>query len=344
MNIDLSALGWDAGWDDAFRRDFAGPGQRPARVSRVDRGVCTALTGGGPVRASVAGSLLARAAQDPGALPCAGDWLVVRAWPDGRITAEAVLPRRTAIVRAVAGEQSFGQVLAANIDAVAVVEPVDPSPDLGRIERLLALAWESGARPHLVLTKADLAADPEALAAQMPGRASGVRVHAVSARTGMGLDELRPLVAHGRTLGLLGQSGAGKSSLVNALAGAAVMQTRAPRADGRGRHTTTYRALVAMPGGGAVLDTPGVRLVGMFDTEAGLDRAFTDVTLLAQDCRFQDCRHGEEPGCAVRAAVEEGELSPRRYASWQKLQKEQMLASVRRVRRESRERRRPARP
>jgi ribosome biogenesis GTPase len=344
MHIDLSALGWDDAFAEAFERGFAVPGQRPARVSRVDRGVCTALTADGPVRASLAGSLLARAAQDPGALPCAGDWLVVRAWPDDRLTAEAVLPRRTAIVRAVAGEESFGQVLAANIDAVAVVEPVDPSPDLGRIERLLALAWESGAKPHLVLTKADLAADPEAIAAQMPGRASGVQVHAVSARTGLGLEGLRPLVVHGRTLGLLGQSGAGKSSLVNALAGAAVMQTRALRADGRGRHTTTYRALIPMPDGGAVLDTPGVRLVGMFDTVAGLDRAFEDVTVLAQYCRFQDCRHGEEPGCAVRAAVEEGELSPRRYASWQKLQKEQMLASVRRVRRESRERRRPARP
>ncbi|MEV6925795.1 ribosome small subunit-dependent GTPase A [Dactylosporangium sp. NPDC051485] len=344
MDIDLSALGWDDTFAAEFGRGFALPGQRPARVSRVDRGVCTALAADGPVRASLAGGLLARAARDPGALPCAGDWLVVRTWPDGRLTAEAVLPRRTAIVRAVAGEESFGQVLAANIDAVAVVEPVDPSPDLGRIERLLALAWESGAKPYLVLTKADLAADPEALAAQMPGRASGVSVHAVSTRTGLGLDALRPLVAHGRTLGLLGQSGAGKSSLVNALAGATVMRTRALRADGRGRHTTTYRALVPMPGGGAVLDTPGVRLVGMFDTVAGLDRAFEDVTLLAQDCRFQDCRHADEPDCAVRAAVEDGELSPRRYASWQKLQKEQMLAAVRRVRRESRERRRPARP
>ncbi|GAA3281805.1 ribosome small subunit-dependent GTPase A [Dactylosporangium vinaceum] len=343
MSIDLSALGWDDGFAECFRRAFALPGHRPARVSRVDRGVCTALTSAGPVRASVAGGLLARAAHDPRALPCAGDWLVVREWPDGRVTAEAVLPRRTAIVRATAGEDSFGQVLAANLDAVAVVEPVDPSPDIGRIERLLALAWESGARPHLVLTKADLAADPEALALQMPGRESGVAVHAVSARTGLGLDGLRPLVARGRTLGLLGQSGAGKSSLVNALAGAPLMQTRALRADGRGRHTTTYRALIPMPDGGAVLDTPGVRLVGMFDAVAGLDRAFGDVTLLAQGCRFQDCRHGDEPGCAVRAAVEDGELSARRFASWQKLQKEQKLASVRRVRRESRERRRPAR-
>jgi len=344
MSIDLSALGWDDAFAAVYAAGHDRPGQRPARVSRVDRGVCTAIAADGPLRASLGGGLLARAARDPGALPCAGDWLVVRTWPDERLTAEAVLPRRTAIVRAVAGEESFGQVLAANIDAVAVVEPVDPSPDLGRIERLLALAWESGAKPLVVLTKADLAADPEAIAAQMPGRASGVQVYAVSARTGLGLDALRPLVAHGRTLGLLGQSGAGKSSLVNALAGAVVMQTQALRADGRGRHTTTYRALIPMPGGGAVLDTPGVRLVGMFDTVTGLDRAFADVTELATHCRFQDCRHGEEPDCAVRAAVQDGELSPRRYASWQKLQKEQMLAAVRRMKRESRERRRLARP
>ncbi|GAA2583260.1 ribosome small subunit-dependent GTPase A [Dactylosporangium fulvum] len=343
MTIDLSALGWD----DAFAAAYAQhdlPGQRPARVSRVDRGICTALAADGPVRASLAGGLLARAARDAAALPCAGDWLVVRNWPDGRLTAEAVLPRRTAIVRAVAGEESFGQMLAANVDAVAVVEPVDPSPDLGRIERLLALAWESGAKPLLVLTKADLAADPLALAEQMPGRESGVEVHAVSARTGMGVDALRPLVAPGRTLGLLGQSGAGKSSLVNALAGAPVMHTQTLRADGRGRHTTTYRALIPMPGGGAVLDTPGIRLVGMFDTASGLDRAFADVTELAALCRFQDCNHAGEPGCAVREAVEDGTLSPRRFAHWQKLQKEQMLASVRRMKRESRERRRPARP
>jgi ribosome biogenesis GTPase len=344
MTIDLSALGWDDAFAAAYASRHDRPGQRPARVSRVDRGVCTALAADGPVRASLGGALMAQAARDPGALPCAGDWLVVRTWPDERLTAEAVLPRRTAIVRAVAGEESFGQVLAANVDAVAVVEPVDPSPDLGRIERLLALAWESGAKPLLVLTKADLAADPEALAGQMPGRSSGVEVHAVSARTGLGLDALRPLIGHGRTLGLLGQSGAGKSSLVNALAGAAVMQTQTLRADGRGRHTTTYRALILMPGGGAVLDTPGVRLVGMFDTALGLDRAFADVTDLAAHCHFQDCRHADEPDCAVRAAVEDGALSPRRYASWQKLQKEQMLASVRRMKRESRDRRRLARP
>jgi ribosome biogenesis GTPase len=319
MNIDLSSLGWD----DDFAAECARLARgEPARISRVDRGVCTALAAGGPLRATLSGDLLAAAAADPTTLPCAGDWVAVRTWPDRRLTMEAVLPRRTAIVRASAGEESFGQVLAANVDAVAVVEPMDPSPDLARIERLLALAWESGARPLVVLTKADLAANATAVAEQVAEAAAGAEVFAASARTGKGLKPLRPFIAYGQTLGLLGPSGAGKSSLVNALAGTTVMGTQALRADGRGRHTTTHRALIPLPGGGAVLDTPGVRQVGLFDAASGLDRAFADVTALAERCRFHDCRHETEPGCAVRVAVEDGELAPRRLASWRKLQKE----------------------
>jgi ribosome biogenesis GTPase / thiamine phosphate phosphatase len=329
MRIDLSSLGWDDAFAEARRR-LSSPGS-PARVSRVDRGVCTALSADGPVRASVSGSLLAAAAADPTALPCAGDWVLVRTWPDAKLTMEAVLPRRTAIVRAAAGEPPRGQVLAANLDAVAVVEPMDPSPDLGRIERLLALAWESGARPLVVLTKADLAADPEAVARQIGAAAPGVDVFAASARTRKGLKPLKPFIRYGQTLGLLGPSGAGKSSLVNALAGATVMGIQQLRADGRGRHTTTHRALVPLPGGGAVLDTPGVRQVGLYDSAAGLARAFADVAGLAARCRFHDCRHELESGCAVLAAVEAGELAPRRLASWRKLVKEQSLERARKI-------------
>jgi ribosome biogenesis GTPase len=321
MPFDLPSLGWDGHFASAYAR-FARTDRRPARVTRVDRGICTALAADGSLRASLSGDLLAAAAADPTALPCAGDWLVVRCWPDGRTTADAVLPRRTMIVRAGTGLRSTGQVLAANLDTVAVVEPMDPSPDLGRIERLLALAWESGARPLLVLTKADLAADPDAVADQVGTGAGGAEVFAVSARRARGLEPLRPFVSYGKTLGLLGRSGAGKSSLVNALVGATVMDTQALRVDGRGRHTTTYRALIPLPGGGAVLDTPGVRQVGLFDAPSGLDRAFTDVAALAEACRFDDCRHRSEPGCAVLAAVAEGTLSPRRLASWRKLEGE----------------------
>jgi ribosome biogenesis GTPase len=321
MTIDLSSLGWDDDLAAAYAK-FNVPGHQPARVTRVDRGVCTALGACGPLRASLSGPMLAAGALNPTTLPCAGDWLVVRTWPDARTTAEAVLPRRTAIVRAAISEEPHGQVLAANVDAVAVVEPMDPSPDLARIERLLALAWESGAPPLVVLTKSDLAADPAAVAGQVGRAAPGAEVVAVSARTGIGLEPLLPYVERGRTLGLLGPSGAGKSSLVNALAGATVMFTQALRGDGRGRHTTTYRALIPLPGGGSVLDTPGIRAVGLVDQAAGLGRAFADLTTLADHCRFRDCRHESEPGCAVHAAVEVGDLSPRRLASWHKLQRE----------------------
>jgi ribosome biogenesis GTPase / thiamine phosphate phosphatase len=321
MPIDLPSLGWDGDFAAAYAR-FARPDRRPARVTRVDRGVCTALATDGSLRASLSGDLLAAAAADPTALPCAGDWLVVRHWPDGRTTAEAVLPRRTMIVRAGTGLRSTGQVLAANLDAVAVVEPMDPSPDVARIERLLALAWESGARPLLVLTKADLAARPAAVADQVAAAAAGAEVFAVSARRGRGLGPLRAFVGYGKTLGLLGRSGAGKSSLVNALVGATVMDTQTLRADGRGRHTTTYRALIPLPGGGAVVDTPGVRQVGLFDSPGGLDRAFADIVALASGCQFRDCRHEAEPGCAVLAAVDDGTLSPRRLESWRRLDEE----------------------
>ncbi|GAA1802589.1 ribosome small subunit-dependent GTPase A [Luedemannella flava] len=324
MTFDLASLGWD----DAYAAVFAPVNRadaRPGRVTRVDRGACTVISPNGAERATFAGTLLAAARRDPVALPCAGDWVVLRAWPDRRTTVEGVLPRRTAIVRSAAGTTSHQQILAANLDAAAVVEPVDPEPDLGRIERMLSLAWASGAQPLVILTKCDLAADPAAIAAQIGEIAPRTPVYAVSTVTGDGLERLRPFVAPGRTLGLIGRSGAGKSSLVNALAGATVMGTQEiRRMDGRGRHTTTYRALIPIPGGGAVLDTPGLRGVGLGvdDTIDGLDAAFDDVATLAARCQFGDCRHLGEPGCAVADALAVGELTNRRLESWQRLHRE----------------------
>ncbi|MCW3817032.1 ribosome small subunit-dependent GTPase A [Micromonospora sp. DR5-3] len=337
MTLDLTALGWDADWAAHVRRRAD---RRPGRVARVDRGVCTVLRPEGPVRASLGGGVLAAAARDLTALPCAGDWVLLATWPDGPVTVEAVLPRRTALIRRTAGKDASGQVLAANLDAAAVVEPVHPEPDTARIERLLSLAHESGAEPLLVLTKADLAADPVAVARQLAAAAPGVPVLPVSAERGSGLDPLRRYVAPGRTLGLLGPSGAGKSSLVNALAGAEVMRTQAiRRVDGKGRHTTTWRALVPIPGGGAVLDTPGVRAVGLLDGSAGLDRAFADIAELAAGCRYADCAHEAEPACAVREALDSGELSVRRWESWRRLQREVAYESRRRQARVAAERR-----
>jgi ribosome biogenesis GTPase / thiamine phosphate phosphatase len=344
MMYDLASLGWDAAFASAYRRHDR-PDQHPARVARVDRGVCTALAGQGTERVTLGGPLLVLAGRDPVQLPCTGDWVVVRDWPDRRSTIEAVLPRRTQVIRAAAGRRAVAQALAANLDVAAVVEPLDPEPDPARVERLLALAWESGARPVVVLTKADLVADPEAVAAQIGDVAPGVQVLPVDARTPDGLAALRALAGPGRTVGLLGPSGAGKSTIVNGLVGAPVMVTQRRRADGRGRHTTTFRSLVPLPGGGAVLDTPGMREVGLVSpagwvepalgTEGGsvgLDLVFAEIDRLAASCRYDDCQHRQEPGCAIRAALATGELPMRRYQSWLKLHREVDWRARRRAR------------
>jgi len=316
MSTSLASLGWTG-------RLTVPAGLEPGRVVRADRGISTVLTATGPVRASLGGPVMTAAAADPVALACTGDWVALRRWPDDRITIEAVLPRRSAIIRRTAGKDSAGQVLAANVDTAAVVASLDPTPELATIERLLTLAWESGASPYLILTKADLMAHPQGLVEQLSEIAPRVPVVAVSAVRGDGIDGLRPLVTAGKTLGLIGASGAGKSSLVNALAGVEAMETQAiRRADGKGRHTTTFRALVPVPGGGAVLDTPGLRAVGLLDGVSGLDRTFKDVMDLADQCQFPDCRHEGEPGCAIALALASGELSHRRWASWLKLLRE----------------------
>jgi ribosome biogenesis GTPase / thiamine phosphate phosphatase len=328
MQPDLSALGWDETVARAYR-PLSRTDSTPGRVLRADRGVCTVLEATGVVRASLAGAMLLGAAGDSARLPCAGDWVVLRRWPDRRITVDAVLPRRTALIRRTADKDSSGQVLAVNMDVVAVVEPMHPEPDEARIERLLALAWDSGARPVVVLTKADTAGDPAAIARQLNAAAPDVPVLPVSVWSGDGMDAVRELVASGRTLALLGRSGAGKSTLVNALAGTPVMPVQRIRADGKGRHTTAFRRLVPLPGGGAVLDTPGIRGVGLLDTGAGLDRTFADLADLAAQCRFGDCRHDAEPGCAITAALADGSLSPRRLDSWRKLHREVEVESAR---------------
>ncbi|HEX7188152.1 MAG TPA: ribosome small subunit-dependent GTPase A [Actinomycetes bacterium] len=320
------------GWDDTLTSDFTPyvAEHVPARVSRVDRGACDALGPDGPMRLTFSGALLAAGAADPVSAPCVGDWVAARTWADGRVTAETVLPRRTAFVRAsVSPGTSHGQVLATNVDLAVVVEGLHPEPDLGRIERFLALAWESGATPLVVLTKADLVPDAEEMRGDVAAAAMGVDVLVVSAETGEGMGEMGSYVVQGRTLAFLGPSGAGKSTLTNALAGATVMPTRALRADGKGRHTTAHRELVLLPGGGLVIDTPGLRSVGLTDVSESLDLVFADVEELAEQCRFADCVHDTEPGCAVRAALESGELPERRWESYLKLQREARWMAMR---------------
>ncbi|NJC70428.1 GTPase RsgA [Planosporangium thailandense] len=245
MTFDLGSLGWDPSFAAAYA-GYDRPSRRPGRVMRVDRGVCTVLGESGAVRASLAGAVLAAAACDPGVLPCAGDWVVVHTWPDRRVTVESVLPRRNAV----GGGGRYGRPLAANLDAVAVVEPLEPAPDGGRIARLLAPVAAAGVTSVVVLTTAGRGdARPRPVA-------PGVPVHVVDVRTGAGLAHLRRYTGRGRTLGLLGSSRAARAGVVDALAGATVLTTQALRADGRGRRTTSLRGLIPVPGGGVVIDTP----------------------------------------------------------------------------------------
>ena len=278
------------------------------------------VTDAGAVRAPVHGTLSRQAGLDE--TPATGDWVAVIAEPEPAVV--AVLPRWSAISRKDPNERvTAEQVLAANIDVVAVVSSLDRPVSPNRIERMLAVAWESGASPVVVLTKVDLAGDVPEAVASAEAAAGVVPVLATSSVTGEGLEELRALAWPGRTLVLLGPSGAGKSTIVNHLLGQDLQATGSVRTgDARGRHTTTSRQLLPLPGGGVLLDTPGLRSLPLWNAEAGVAATFEDIETLAAGCRFRDCRHEGEPGCAVQAAVDDGRLEARRLGSWSKLRQE----------------------
>jgi ribosome biogenesis GTPase len=307
---DLSELGWTPG-----RAAGLSDGCQPARVARVDRGRLSVLTDEGERRVHPSAVLYDGAGLSG---PAVGDWVALR----GEL-AVAVLPRTSAFVRSVAGRTSAAQVVAANLDTVLVVDSLSGEARLRRVERYLAVAWSSGATPVVVLTKADLCADVAAVVEQVRDDALGVEVLAVSSLTGEGLDAVRALLPPGRTGAMVGPSGVGKSSLVNALSGDTIADTGEIReSDGRGRHTTTARELHLLPGGGLLVDTPGMRELGLYDDSEGVDTAYADVAQRAADCRFRDCQHRTEPGCAVAAAIDDGSLDPARYRAWRKLQAE----------------------
>ncbi|MGW5097376.1 ribosome small subunit-dependent GTPase A [Streptomyces nodosus] len=331
----LTPYGWDEGWESEFA-PYAEKGLLPGRVVRVDRGQCDVVTPVGTVRADTEFVV----PRDPMKVVCTGDWAAVD--PDGEPRyVRTLLPRRTAFVRSTSSKRSEGQVLATNIDHVVICVSLAVELDLGRIERFLALAMscssgeallhtsplsrESGAQSIVVLTKADLVPDATTLGhlvQDVAATAPGVQVLPVSSRHGEGLDVLVATLSGGTAV-LLGQSGAGKSTLANALLGEDVMTVQAAReVDGKGRHTTTTRNLLTLPGGGVLIDTPGLRGVGLWDAETGVGQVFSEIEELAARCRFHDCAHLAEPGCAVRAAADAGELSVRRLESYRKLLRE----------------------
>ncbi|WP_240777699.1 ribosome small subunit-dependent GTPase A [Nonomuraea basaltis] len=322
------------GWTDSRAAELPA-GTIPARVARVDRGAAEVIAADGQHHVKYAARVRRASAADPIALPCVGDWVAIRQLPEGRYELDEVLPRATAFIRGGVSRDSIGglsgdgqgQVLAANVDIVFVAEPSMHSADfadLGRIERLVALAWESGGTPVVLITKSDLFEHGlDDLLADVRVAAPGIDVHAVSSLLGEGVELVGHYLGGSRTAVILGPSGAGKSTLVNALAGESVMETQQVRAaDGRGRHTTVHRELIPLRGGGLVIDTPGIRRIGLYDIGEGVDLVFSDIEALADRCRFGDCGHNGEPGCAVLAALESGELPERRLESWRKLQRE----------------------
>jgi ribosome biogenesis GTPase / thiamine phosphate phosphatase len=319
----LAELGWHPGLDPLLA-DLAVDGREPGRVVSEERGLVNVATSAGEQPATLAGRLRHAAEMDPAVdLPAVGDWVAIA----GGVV-HAVLPRRSAVIRRAPGDHARPtQVLAANVDVAFVVTSLNRDFNLRRLERYLATAWESGAQPVVLLSKTDLVADVAGMRLAAEATAPGVEVIPVSAVTGDGLDEVRRHLGPGRTVVFLGSSGVGKSSLVNALAGLALLEVAAIREDdARGRHTTTRRQLVRL-GDGLVIDTPGLRELALNDAD-GLAETFGDLEAVARECRFSDCRHAGEPGCAVRVALGDGRLSAARFTSFQKLEREARRAEL----------------
>jgi len=318
----LAALGWSDAWAAAFE-PYALQGLVPGRVTREDKLAYTVVGAAQTWRAALAGRLRHTAEQD-GIRPAVGDWVALLPRPgEDAASVQAVLPRRSAFTRKTAGAVTAAQVVAANVDWVLLVCGLDGDFSVRRLERYLTLAWNSGASPVIVLNKTDVCGELTARLVDAETVALGVPVHAVSALAGDGLDALQRYVAPGQTSVLLGSSGVGKSSLINALIGSARQRVNAVLADdSRGRHTTTHRELIQLDGGGVIIDTPGMRELQLWSDEEALDGAFGDIEALAAGCRYRDCRHECEPGCAVRAAVATGTLPAARLASYEKLKRE----------------------
>jgi ribosome biogenesis GTPase len=319
----LEALGWDR---ERLREiePWAGKdGYQPGRVLIGFNYLYRVGLEGGEIEAVLSGRLKHHAERQ-GELPAVGDWVVVRTRPrEDRGAIVAVLPRRSRFSRRMAGNVTDEQVVAANVDVIFIVMALDDDFSLRRLERYLLMARESGAAPVVLLTKPDLSDDLPAYVAEVAATAGDVPVHVLSPKLNEGLEQVVPYVLAGRTAALLGSSGVGKSTIINRLVGADVRKTREVReADSKGRHTTTHRELVVLPSGGLIIDTPGMRELQLWDASESVRGTFDDIEVLAGECHFTDCRHRDEPRCAVKAAVDDGRIPADRLASYLKLQDE----------------------
>lgn len=311
------------GWTDHFARHFVeGQDCLPARVIAEHRSGYRVQTATAECAARISGRLRHQAISHAD-LPAVGDWVVAQSPTTGaEFTIHRVLPRKSKFSRKVAGNRTEEQVVAANVDTVWIVSSLDQDFSVRRIERYLTLAWESGANPVIVLTKSDLSEDVDRCTREVESISIGTRVHSTSSLTRAGLSELQTYLCNHATVALLGSSGVGKSTLINALAGSKLQETADVRGDGKGRHTTTHRQLLRLSSGGLIIDTPGMRELQLWESQTGLADTFGDINEWATDCRFSDCRHAGEPDCAVIDAVARGELAEDRLQSYHKLQRE----------------------
>jgi ribosome biogenesis GTPase len=317
----LAAFGWSAELAVALA-PHAALGREPARVVAEDRGSYQVVGAAGELRAVASGRFRHEAVNDASAFPAVGDWVAIEAGSSGETIIHAILPRRSALMRQASGKRTEAQVVGANLDVVFVVASLNADLNVRRLERYVTAAWESGAEPVVLLSKADLGGDVDGVLLAVGRVAAGAKVVIVSSFDGRGVDEVRAQIEAGRTVAFVGSSGVGKSTLLNRLAGEERALVREIREDdGRGRHTTTRRQLHLLPEGGLVLDTPGMRELSLWDGD-GLDQSFTDVDEIVALCRFGNCSHNGEPGCAIAAAMADGSLAIDRHESWRKLKRE----------------------
>jgi ribosome biogenesis GTPase / thiamine phosphate phosphatase len=320
--VTLAQLGWNDHFAAAFA-PHAAAGCVPARVTLELKGFFEVTAETGARLGECTGKFThdARTAAD---YPAIGDWVAIipQSGDDTRAGIHAVLPRQTRFSRKAAGDQDHEQVVAANVDTVFLVSALDGNYNLHRLERYLAAAWASGAAPVVLLNKVDLNEDTAGILAELATVCRDVPIHIISAQTRRGLKALAPWLQPGRTIALLGSSGVGKSTLINRLVGERLQDTQEVReADNKGRHTTTQRELIVAPSGVIVIDTPGMRELQPWDAAAGIDAAFGDVSAVAAQCKFRDCSHTVEPGCAVLAALADGSLDPGRWQTYLRMQR-----------------------